>query len=252
MTDLIFFGGQSNMQGQTESLLKKAPVKNALEYRLLTDELIPLQNPVGEDIDELLLSSAYGHGSLIPDFTEAYIKKSERSVVCAHVAKGATILADWQKNGESGKARYQKLVEKCKGAKNKVKDAGKTLFIWLQGESDALAHTSKNDYEKMLKTFKNDLQNDLNIDAFMIIEVGYFASNFGGREYDEQIMAAQEELCLDGANDGFYMLTDITKKLSLDQKYINPIAVGHFNNEAMQIIGSTAGEKAAEIALNLK
>ena len=49
--DIIIFGGQSNMQGQTEGLPQEnEPVAGALEYRYLTDECIPLQHPVGEDV----------------------------------------------------------------------------------------------------------------------------------------------------------------------------------------------------------
>ena len=51
--DMIIFSGQSNMQGQTESTatVNSTPVDNALEYRFLTDELIPLACPVGENIE---------------------------------------------------------------------------------------------------------------------------------------------------------------------------------------------------------
>ena len=70
--DLLIFSGQSNMQGQTECDPKDEPVANAAEYRVLTDELVPLKNPVGEDIGEKgredLLASHLGHGSLIPYF----------------------------------------------------------------------------------------------------------------------------------------------------------------------------------------
>ena len=46
--DIIIFGGQSNMQGQTEGLPQdNALVQGALEYRYLTDEFIPLLHPVG-------------------------------------------------------------------------------------------------------------------------------------------------------------------------------------------------------------
>ena len=38
------------MQGQSEVLSECEIVENALEYRLLTDTLVPLSNPVGEDI----------------------------------------------------------------------------------------------------------------------------------------------------------------------------------------------------------
>ena len=47
--DLIFFGGQSNMEGQTEGVpLDTAPVDGALEYRYKTREYVPLAHPVGE------------------------------------------------------------------------------------------------------------------------------------------------------------------------------------------------------------
>lgn len=50
MRDLIVFGGQSNMQGQTERLADNRIVKGAWEYRHLTGSLVPLCDPCGEDI----------------------------------------------------------------------------------------------------------------------------------------------------------------------------------------------------------
>ena len=37
------------MQGQTERLAESSPVPGAMEYRYLTDSLIPLRDPCGED-----------------------------------------------------------------------------------------------------------------------------------------------------------------------------------------------------------
>ena len=48
--DVILFGGQSNMQGQSEALSENTPVAGAYEYRLFGNALLPLQNPVGENI----------------------------------------------------------------------------------------------------------------------------------------------------------------------------------------------------------
>ena len=44
--DLLIFSGQSNMQDRQKLFLV---MKKAVEYRLLTDELVELKNPVGED-----------------------------------------------------------------------------------------------------------------------------------------------------------------------------------------------------------
>ena len=37
--DIIIFGGQSNMQGQSEALISTEIVPNSYEYKYLTDEI---------------------------------------------------------------------------------------------------------------------------------------------------------------------------------------------------------------------
>lgn len=241
--DLLIFGGQSNMQGQTEAELAEPPVEGAEEYTVSTDSLRPLRHPVGEDIGDLLLGAHLGRGSLVPYFAAAYIAETGKNVVAVHAAKGATLLSQWEKGSETGKERYAKTIEKIAAAKRKCGGIEKVYYIWLQGESDALAATEEKSYRESLVRFKNDLKADAGIDSFMIIEVGYFASHFGGGEKDEKIMRAQEEVCRE--EEDFVLLTDITKKLSLDERYTNPEAVGHYNNAAMKIIGETAGKAAA-------
>ena len=48
--DIIIFSGQSNMQGQSEYFSDCLPIENVFEYKYLDDEIIPLGNPVGENI----------------------------------------------------------------------------------------------------------------------------------------------------------------------------------------------------------
>lgn len=251
--DLLIFGGQSNMQGQTEGDPMDSPVNGALEYRLLTDDFTELKNPVGEDIGELLLAAHMGGGSLVPYFAEEYVKKTGRNAVAVHAAKGATVIAQWQKTSAEGAARYAKTVEKINAAKEKVgknfeNKPDKIYYIWLQGESDACAKTSKQEYADLLRQFKNDLKKDAGIDRFFIIEVGYFSYIYGGAdEYDEAIQAAQRELC--ETDSDFVYLTDEAKKLSRDSACLNPQAPGHYNNASMKEIGRKAGKAAAEFAL---
>lgn len=250
LVDIIVFGGQSNMQGQTEINPADMPVQGAKEYLLLTDCFVELQNPVGEDIDDLLLASHLGSGSLVPYFVEEYIKNTDRSVVAVHVAKGATVMKEWLKNTAEGGDRYAKVVEKINRAKAKVlsehNELGKIIYVWLQGESDALARTTRKDYQLMLTTFKDDLKEDVGIDVFGIIEVGYFSYLYGGdNAFDEEIQKAQVYLC--ETDKDFVYLTDMAKELSLNPEYLNPQAPGHFNNKAMKVIGKYAGKAAAEI-----
>ena len=242
--DLLIFSGQSNMQGQTECDPKDTPIKNAYEYRLLSDSLVELKNPVGEDVGYLLLGSHLSHGSLVPYFVDAYIKNTNRSAVAVHVAKGATIVEQFLKSSPIGIDRYNKLKEKVDSAISKVKDIDHIYFIWLQGESDALAKTSYDKYIKQMIELKNNLKEDFHIEKFAIIELGYFGYiEHTTYDYDEIIMKAQEDL--PKIDKDFVLLTDICKKLSLDNSYINPEAAAHFNNKAMKMIGDDAGYKLA-------
>lgn len=93
--DIIIFSGQSNMQGQTESLPYTRIVNGAYEYRMLEDNIIPLKHPVGENINEVLLGAHEGNGSLLPAFCRAFVMKSGQNVLAVHAAKGATTIAEW-------------------------------------------------------------------------------------------------------------------------------------------------------------
>lgn len=253
--DVLIFAGQSNMQGQTECLPETNKiVENALEYRYLSDELVPLMHPVGEDIGDMLLLRAHeGHGSLVPDFCRAYIEKTGKQAVAIHTAKGNTRIDEWQKGTE----RFDAAIKKILGGINKAKEIGEIgniYLIWLQGESDAIKKTSGKEYKERMIEFKNDLKKEIGIDKFAIIEVGYFCGVVNwlhdrtkeeGKLHDEVIMKAQEELPDEDGD--FVLLTDICKKLSLTPSILNPFAEGHYSNKAMTMIGKEAGENLAKI-----
>lgn len=236
--DIILFSGQSNMQGQTESLPYTKYVRGAYEYKWLKDKTEPLRHPVGEDYGELLLAAHEGHGSLVPAFCRAYVRETKRKVLAVHAAKGATTVAEWLPEHPSG--RYAALVQKAQGA---LKIAGKKdrfAIVWLQGESDALEGVSQETYSTRLERLRDCLQNDLNQDVFSIIRVGRFACD----ERDIPILKAQEALCAEGK---FLMLTRFTGYCTeKPDQYINPFACGHYNNRAMEIIGETAGKNLAK------
>lgn len=252
-TDILIFAGQSNMQGQTESLPEpNFPVEGAVEYHYLTDSLVPLIHPVGESIgDSLLLGSDSGHGSLVPDCCRAYIHATGRQAVAIHTARGATKISEWLK----GTPRYECALKKIRSGIEKVKEksvVGRIFYIWLQGESDAVGRTSEEDYMQMLTSYKNDLKEAIGFDKFGIIEVGYFCrtvkwltnrTNEERRACDETIMRAQERLVQ--KDEDFVMLSQICKALSLESEYINPLADGHYNNKAMARIGTEVGKALA-------
>ncbi len=254
--DIIIFSGQSNMQGETEGLPENNEVvKGALEYRLLSDSLIPLQHPVGEDIAGDELEGAYkGCGTLVPAFCRAYAKKTGREVVAVHAARGSTVISQWLR----GTKRHEWAVKKAAGAIAKAKELGEIghiYFVWLQGESDAIIKTTEDEYYERLIALKNEWKEEIGIEKFCIIKVGYFTSVASWIEgdiadkkaRDETIMRAQERAAADDAD--FVILTRICTELSRTSAYINPNVGGHYCNEAMDIIGTVAGEALARNTL---
>lgn len=253
--EVIVFSGQSNMQGQTEGLPNDNPVVGgALEYRYLTDTLVPLTHPVGEDIlrgeQSLLLRAHNGGGSLVPAFCKEYAQGRGKEIIAIHAARGATKIEEWLPDTE----RYRVLVEKInRGVKkaNETERVDNVYFVWLQGCSDAIAHTSAQEYKDAFTALKNALKKDTPITAFGIIRVGYFASvarwNKRGTQEektlcDEAIMQAQEDIVRENAD--CVMLTRICSRLSLDENYLNPYEDGHYNNVGMEYIGKDAAKTA--------
>lgn len=154
--DVIIFGGQSNMQGQTEGLpTENAPVEGAREYRFLTDELKPLAHPVGEDVcfEKWLAAAHEGGGSLVPAFCRAYVKATGREVVAIHAAKGSTTLAEWQR----GTQHFYHAERKILAGLRKARETGtvdRVYYVWLQGESDAMIYTTEEEYYEGLLRYK--------------------------------------------------------------------------------------------------
>ena len=122
------------MQGQSERLSENETVRHAYEYKWLQDALVPLKNPVGENITyegqagsevtpqtdlrswigaHVTGSSCYGHTNLVPAFCRAYTEASGREVVAVHAAKGSTVIAQWLPDTDG----YRMLKEKSAAAK---------------------------------------------------------------------------------------------------------------------------------------
>ena len=261
--DVIIFGGQSNMQGQTERLSECEVVEGALEYRLLDDTLLPLKNPVGETIaydggvgfdfkekitsetlhllnkwvsTNVLGAASHGNTCLVPAFCRAYIEQTGASVVAVHAAKGSTEIKEWL----PGAAGYDIILKKTNAAISKAKgegfSIGKVLFVWLQGESDALKSNTKAYYKEKITELANALKSDLGVKGFGIIRVGRFTRD----DRDLEIISAQDEVCVE--NPFFIMLTKITTELNEKPEYMNPEAKGHYSAAGLELIGKVSGE----------
>jgi len=261
--DVIIFGGQSNMQGQSERLSSTDVVVNALEYRYLEDTLVPLRNPVGENIktdktagyahvkggdgkkwlrEHVTGWSAGGNTNLVPEFCKEYIRVTGNKVAAVHVAKGSTQIAEWL----PGTVGFELIVEKTKAAIQKLQPeyrVDRIFFVWLQGESDAIFRVDKNTYMTHMLTLNAGLKEALGIHKFGIIRVGRFA----GDERDQQIIDAQEAVCEN--SEDFIMLTRIATELNKKPQYMNPEVSGHYSAEGLELLGKTAGEALGKARL---
>ncbi|MBQ6708226.1 MAG: hypothetical protein IJM97_04680 [Clostridia bacterium] len=251
--DIIIFGGQSNMQGQTEALSESEVVENAYEYKFLSDSLVPLKNPVGENImydntqgksieskTDLSLwlkehktgSACYGNTNLVPEFCRAYIKETGKELLAVHVAKGSTEIHQWL----PGTDGYDILVKKSSAAIKKADKVDKIYFVWLQGESDAIYSKTKAYYKEKITELNEELKKDLEIDKFGVIRVGHFTKD----ERDIEIIDAQTEICEE--NPDFLMLTKIATEINQQPEYMNPYVAGHYSAKGLEILGSLSGE----------
>ncbi len=265
-TDIIIFGGQSNMQGQTECLSDTETVSNAYEYKWLTNKFIPLKNPVGEDITydhkagyyvdkgkdhsewrakHVTGSSCYGHTNLVPQFCRSYLKHSRNNVIAVHIAKGSTVINQWLPETDG----YGIILKKASGAIEKAKEeytVNRIFFVWLQGESDAIAATSKEDYKERLTILSDALKKDLGVEKFGIIRVGIFTKD----SRDDEIISAQSEICEE--NSGFLMLTEKAKSFFEIKEYMNPYAHGHFGAKGLEALGALSGDALGRYAYGNK
>ena len=244
------------MQGQSETLSEHDIVKDAYEYKWLTDELVPLQNPVGENItysmnqgyevtpetrtplwlkEHVLGAACYGNTNLVPSFCRIYTEITKRQVLAVHAAKGSTRIFEWL----LGTPIYDVLIRKARGAIQKV-NPERIFFVWLQGESDAVASVMKNDYKAALHILCDALKADLGIDLFGIIRVGRFTND----DRDLEIISAQDEICRE--DEDFVMLTDIATELNQKDEYMNPNIKGHYNAKGLELLGNAAAKTLAK------
>lgn len=245
------------MQGQSECLSENNIVNDAYEYKWLTNELLPLKNPVGENItysmgkgddvtretdiptwlrEHALGAACYGNTNMVPSFCRTYTENTQRQVVAVHTAKGSTKISEWL----PGSPIYHALIRKARGAIEKIKPE-RVFFVWLQGESDAIASVTKDDYKTALHLLCDALKADLGIDLFGIIRVGRFTND----DRDTEIISAQDEICRE--DDNFVMLTDIATELNQKNEYMNPHVKGHYSAKGLELLGSEAAETLCKI-----
>ena len=174
-------------------------------------------------------AACYGHTNLVPEFCRTYTKLTGRKVLAVHAAKGSTTIAQWL----PGTPGYAFLSQKARNGVQKVHPE-RIFFVWLQGESDAVAGVRKQDYKAALRILCDALKADVGISLFGIIRVGRFT----GDDRDAEIIAAQDEICRE--NHDFWMLTDIATVLNTQREAMHPHIKGHYSAKGLELLGREA------------
>ena len=246
------------MQGQAEGPSDHLPVGHAYEYKYLSDSLVPLADPAGEDITyeggegeqyqdymggnwhvkHVFGSAAYGYATLLPSFCRTYTGLTGKDVIAVSAAKGATTIDYWM----PGTPAFRFIAEKLEGARRASSDyeITGTYVVWLQGESDAIESTGREEYRQKLAVFGHALRDTLGVDRFGVIRCGYFT----GDERDLQIIGAQDDICKE--DPFFLMLTEQMTTLNGMPEYMNPFAAGHLNTRGLERIGHVSAVTLAE------
>jgi len=182
-------------------------------------------------------------GTLLPSFANQYYKKTKTPVVIIQTAVGGSSSQEWIKGELLGKATSD--VKKCKNYLKKYKVKVRNIYmLWFQGETDAKNGVAKSAYmSNMKKIFKK--MKRVGTKKCMVIQVGQYLN---GKYPADLIISAQKTLCKKDKN--FEMVSTVTSSLSGKAKWYSDNV--HFNQSALNKIGSQAGKNAAKIAKKAK
>ncbi len=215
----------------------KVPVDKGYEFRygLSPTGLYPITEPFGiYSAGQLCDLPALRGGTLVSSFANAYYNGCGVPVMAFSAARGGTGISYWQdpKVQQELVAKYDTIRSWC-AANNVV--IRRSYAVWLQGETDAVAHVSRTTYKMGLKrTFDRLFSKGL--EQVFVITIGQYGGLPG--IYDE-VAAAQMELC--NENPKFTLGSAALR--TLPETYLTDGC--HYNQAALNIVGTECGNVAA-------
>ncbi len=245
--DLIIFAGQSNMSGNggNAALAPKVPAGAGYEYRPTSspNALYPLTEPFGRNERGFISDQPqYQNGTLVSAFVNTYFQKTGVPVVAVPATCGGTDSSYWA--SPACKADLLSRFTKAKAylEKNNFK-VRKKFLVFMQGESDAVKGIDEFDYKNNLTSaFQPLLANGL--DQIFIITPGYAVN--GMFSYDD-VVKAQTDLC--NSNNMFTLASNVLHSQAMNV-YLDDAV--HYNQQGLNLAGSSAGARAAAFAGGIK
>lgn len=241
--DVILFMGQSNMSGACgDASLAPELIEGAgYEYRAITDPdtIHVLEEPFGLNehregaLDDRELLER--NGSMVTAFVNAYYEQTKTPVVAISASRGSSSMNTWLNRGLMADA-----IERLDSAKECLKRERVHIrhiyMVWLQGEADANKETESEEYQIMVQTLVDSMQ-EQGVEHCFLIQIGQNGANPG---LHDEIMQAQLELCEKSEN--ITLVSELPASLT-GEEYMDG-GVVHFLQEALNLIGTDAGTNA--------
>lgn len=252
--DVFVVAGQSNAVGQGNSS-DSPDVEDgtALQYnRLDTEELVTLDDPVGEDNSPE--DRQADTGSAWPAFAVEYYEETGRNSIYVPFSVGGSEQSDktgrdadvsWSASGNLDDWAQDKLNEALDFLDAEDYDYTLRGIVWHQGERDARAiddgDMDKSDYKTAFEDHIDRWQDEFGSDfRWFILQVGH--EDGGDTDGYIDVREAQAEV----ANDREYvhMVSTLQKDFPDDGKLSDSV---HYNQTGLNEMGTEGGTNTADI-----
>lgn len=248
VVDLVIFMGQSNMSGcgGNAAYAPKVPQGHGYEFRAISDptRLYPITEPFGlneNNINGIMDLPGAKRGSLISAFANTYYEETGVPIVAVSASSGGKDTAYWMSPAVTSdfkerQARAQVWLE------SNDYYIRKQYVIWLQGESDAADNITAEKYNENM----DNIIRPLFIGGLQKVFIITPGRTITRNQYFNGIINAQLEMC---KTSGYYALAT-TVLNGISTEYM--VDEWHYNQSALNLVGSEAAKSAAYYTKNQK
>ena len=249
--DLAVFAGQSNMSGRGDAASAvKCSINAGFEYKPVSrpEKLLPVSEPFGTgeeraggicDINPD--GSSKRTGSMVSALIDEYFRQCGRKIIGVCASVGGTSTAQWKE------VYIKDAVSRLNAAKAFLKSKNipisNIFVVWSQGETDGDNNVCAEEYIKNLKYLFNEFK-ICGAEKCFLIQTGhynYIGYPHNGLEHDKKyeiIRDAQNTIC---SNDSDFVMTASFEPYIFQMK-----DQVHYNQNAYNAVGKTAGKAIAE------
>ena len=248
LVDVVMFMGQSNMSGCGGDAAQAPGVNEraGYEFRAISDptKLYPITEPFGineNQIGGIIEYPGGKKGSLVSSFVNSYYEETGVPVIAVSASAGATTSEYWTRTAivNDFAERHERAVVWLESNECSVRNQ---YVVWLQGESDADAGITAQQYSENMDNIIRPLFIK-GVQKVFIIRPG---RTLDDEHFFDDIIQAQTEMCKDSS---YYALAS-TLLAGFDTSYM--VDQWHYCQTALNLLGEDAGKNVAYYTNNKK